>query len=78
MRAASRPNSGTRPSTIIISAAAINTAIAVGHEMPGVVAASNAAPGVDQASTMGRRVLSDSAMLPRPVPRQSTVIAEPV
>src|SRR4051794_18070527 len=60
MRAASRPSTGTRPSTIIISAEAMKMATAVGQVMPGGAAASSAAPAVDQASTMGMRNFTDS------------------
>src|SRR5689334_23262857 len=62
MRAARRPSAGTRPRMIINAAATRKMAVAVGQVMPGGVAANNAAPGVDQASTTGMRVFNESAM----------------
>jgi len=62
----------------INAAATRKMAVAVGQVMPGGVAANNAAPGVDQASTTGMRVFNESAMPPTAKPRHSAVTAEPV
>jgi hypothetical protein len=60
MRAASRPSAGTRPSATIIRQDDRKTPVTTGQEKCCVVAASRAAPGVGQASTIGMRRRHDS------------------
>ncbi len=78
MRSAMRPSTGTSPTSTISSPAVMNTPIATGQARPGVDATSSAAPGTDQATTMGIRVRSDSTMLPSPIPTHSAVTPEAV
>lgn len=75
---ANRPKAGTRPSTMASTAATTKTPTATGQEIPEVVPASRAAPGVDQARTTGILRPSDIAPPARPIPRHRAVTADPV
>lgn len=77
-RAASPPSAGIRPVRIISRAAKTKAPIAVGQDSPRVEAASRAAPGVDQAKTMGIFSRQLSKAPGAPMPRHRAVTIDPI